>query len=1703
MATPVVAPILPLNNEGQELSPIDQSYVSSVTINSNFDTTKDIIEAYLYDRQDNFITRITTNYNVTQGVVSGSTITKLNLDPGRDLLLNNITQGSYKLDYNFLSPIVENNELFNISEVSGDRTELRVKNVKLTAQQVEIAATAISEVLNTGETFQGYYLDFQGDNILLGVNVAYDAGTILVKLYAPLPFTFDINSNFNFVRKVSEPVAFSVEFPEEEIILDTRKFLRGPNLNIQLQKQTNNSTQPLDYSTLMSASSTGLVNQLSSVLAERRAELNTDYTDYNNFVFFSSAEQRLANFYLKASQIESCNTQIATLSTLTASPEVSSSKALYERKIRDIITNFDGYDYYLYYESGSTAWPKSNSTKPYTLYSTGSNQVIQWYAAQSLSASIYDSENTNYIYNIYPTFITEDSDNAPFQLFNDMVAQMFDQIWLYTKALENRQDGDNSLEGGISVDVVADALKSYGITLYESNFTNNDLYTSYIGISPGGSTLPPTGSELITTYITASAETTAFNDAQKLIYKRLYHNLPYLLKKKGTAAGLRVLLNCFGIPDTIIRISEFGGKDKNPNTWDQYYPQFNYELQTQGTTYLTSSFSLNTSWNATSNRPQAVEFRFKTTGIPSSSYYSQSLWSTDTGTGLILQYTGSAYTSGSYSGSVVNPYNEYGTLVFYPTSSNLNTTASIYLPFFDGGWWSILINNEGSGSFTIYAKNKIYQGADGNTIGFSASSSISASNNWNSATKAYLASSSFSAKIFSGSLQELRYYTVPVGESSFNDYVMNPGSIEESLPGTQLAFRAALGGELYTGSISIHPKVTGSWATTSSFANTSTFYYSSTPAFRTNYEYYYVDQIPAGIQNPVSKKIVERSTTLPFSGSTNIPNSKVLSALTSIQQQYAASESITRDVNYIEVAFSPQNEINDDINASLGYINIGDYIGDPRSFSSDQTYYPELQTLSEDYFEKYTGKYNWNDYIRLIKYFDNSVFRMIKDFIPARAGAATGIVIKQHLLERNRQRPAQIGYTQPEYTASVVSLARDYNTGSIQVFSGAPGGSVNAWMDVSQPWSSSILTKAGIVDQINSSKYEFYNGAFSGSNIDVVNGQLQDNPLLALNFTPSIPDRQNLNVNSAAFIVSASVLESGTGYYVTSGSMRFNNLVDSITYYNTATYRYTPNYNVLANAVINISASIISGSQETGELYIYLYQDNKILSQASYNTTTAAQIETFTLNLTIPNIYLISGSVYEVRYRLENNFPTTTTSASIHNTSNWTFDTVNLFAQSTYYTDPTVYTQQNFPGNINQYSDYNVLLNNVISNRVSNEYQDVDYSSDAYKPVNYQSIISQSAIYAQVQDSNYVDNNAWSTLRYDGSKNTGQYNLSQSFASQSIAPGYPVDKYSSYFIYFDWIGGSDPQYPGGGNIHALSLIGPDGTATPLTLENKNLQFVENLFSTSQKARIWPLATGSATQITQVEIVTGGGLYETIVVVTASAASGFDAPVLNGITDTQQTASIYTVFTSGSKSTLTDSGSLAQSALIQNSWISIFTNKSSSFGNVQYFSFENNGAVTQKISFWNKQTGTYVNSYPNTINYTDTYLPLQYGDIIRFGNTGSYSATNTSSLDGTFTGGGLFEIVRINTGSNSTVSSSIEITPLLSSFSYVNSTAIKNPLPSSITQVSQNFRIMRRVPYENFVVVKNIPANRGAGFLIPENYNPDYNVYDLARKAGII
>ena len=1112
-----VTQITPTEITTQVYNQQDVGLVPSFEVNTVL-TENSYIEYNVYDLNNNLLF---TNYDYNSYTVledgqsaQSNDISQIIIDPESDLINTGFDQGSYNTYYSFLVNKVGNvNEKLYITEISSDRTEIRLSSNVIEDQ---ILIDQVSSFITERES-SPYFVDFYinlGDNIhFISNNIQLDNSdpinpTVLIKLYEPLPTEIDLKTELWVVTNLEDPLAYNIIFEDEVIIIEDSSPLKGPNFNLDLKDQVNNSTLELSYTDLITTTLTSSKNQFNSLLEEKEIDINIDYTDFSEFIHFSSAKTRLENFYYKVSLLEQYSSSLATIITditgsTSSSLAVSESKATLESRIDNIITNFDGYDYYLYYESSSWAWPKTTSSPPYQLSTTGSAAVTTWYNNIILSASNYDDGNKDNLVYAIPEYLREDPDNAPYELFVNMVAQHYDNIWIYYKDVTQKFNSDNRLNYGISKDLVGDAIRDFGIKLYQNNFSNEDLYSAFLGLTPNGALFPfpnitgslptPTGYEYINTLISASNEVIPLDDVNKSLYKRLYHNLPYLLKSKGTIPGLRALITSYGIPDTILRISEFGGKDKvNSNDWDYYYNKFNYAFDTEESNFIFTNWEVNSNWGATNNRPSAVEFRFKPSSLPTSSL-SQSLWDLGTSFKLTLEYTGSSLASGSYSGSIIDPYYQYANLKLYPSSSDTSLTASVYLPFFDGDWWSVLINSSSNG-FELYSKNKITTGNDGTVIGFQASSSVTSSyDSWSQGVQSSF--NGLGGETYTGSYQEIRYYKNVLSESVFDDYVMNPLSYEgnslNSSP-NELIFRASLGSELdntiNTTKTSIHPKVTGSWTTTHSFASNSEYEFDSNPLYKGNTEYFFLDQPIAGIKNRISDKIrVEDNV---------VPSGDTLSPFIRVTQQTEASASYTSNINLLEVAFSPQNEINDDIIGQLGYFNIGDYIGDPSFRTSSLSSYPDLDALRNEYFKKYIKNYNVYDFVRLIKYFDNSLFKMIKDFVPARTSLATGVVVKQHLLERNRYKQPLVSYQNYDYSGSIKPQWNDYGEGRVYNPSGTTGGSLDTFngltnnLNVTQSWSESFSTPSGSLTVIHNNQDEFYNGEFDGTRIIVTTQSL-------------------------------------------------------------------------------------------------------------------------------------------------------------------------------------------------------------------------------------------------------------------------------------------------------------------------------------------------------------------------------------------------------------------------------------------------------------------------------------------------------------------------------------------------------------------------------------------------------------------------------------
>ena len=1403
--------ISPETFETQTYSDKDLNLITSVDIQTQFFPGSDYIEYFVYDLNENII--FANNFGYPNYTILDN---QLAIDPESDLKITGFDEGQYNTLYNFLRPLLGSNgsTLYYISEISTNRTEIRLNSTDISTTDIIGSTTEfIEQNQSSSLAYPDFYLNFGYNQLVIANNVLLDDSdvnnpTVLIKLYEPLPQDFSVNTTLWVVEKVAEPKAYNINITTVFDTEDQNIYLKGPNVNLNIKDQINNSTEYGNYSSLSqttnSQGSGSLQYQINSLLANKGIKINIDYSDYSQFINFSSAQTRLENFYYKLSLIEEYNNSASLSDNTSTNYYVSSSNIIYQNKIDDIITNFDGYEYHLYYTSGSTSWPKTNNTFPYINATTVSTAGQNFLTSQSAVAEYFDDENNNALVNTIPSYLRDDPTNAPYELFVEMVGQNYDSVWVYLKDVTNKFDADNRLNYGISKDLIAQAIRDLGVNIYQNNFSTGDLYSALLGITPSGSlfnlpnttgSLPtPTGYEYIDTYITASATGSLYpvDDINKSIYKRIYHNLPYLLKKKGTVSGLKSIISLYGIPDTILRVNEFGGKDiDDSDDYDFWQNQYDYKWDTQADGYIESEFALNNSWQDPSGDfvPNTVQFRFKTPGLDSAiSSPTQSLWRLDTDVELYLQYTGSGYTSGSYSGSIPNPENEYAKLVL----SVNGTTESIYLPFFDGGWWSVAVTKEAYdpdpslNTFTLLAGNNIYTGEEGSSIGFTGSVSFTEDPSpYISGTTSIFANISTFDK-FSGSLQEIRYYIPALSQSVFNDYVMNHNSIEGNSvyqSANQLAFRASLGGELYTGSTSIHPKVTGS-SITESFSINSNFNISE-GNFTSNEEYVYLDQFPAGIKNRISDKIKQSSIVLPYTGSLSntIPNTS-LSPFIRIQQNTYASESYTHDLDYVEVAFSPQNEINDDIIDSIGYLNIGDYIGDPRQVSSSSETYPQLDTLRDEYFAKYKNEYNIFDYVRLIKYLDNSLFKMLQDFIPARSSLAAGVVIKQHLLERNKFPVPQATYSEDIYTASIeIGEYSAGNGGSMPDLEGEISGSGPGFniIPITQSWTGSTPSLSGSVEFTNDDQHEFYDGELSGSEFVVTNGELNTE---CDEF--KTPNTTETNYSQSYWTGSNSTWDQAHIYNTQNGKM--------LIWWAYDTFENDPENIAIRNHYfsikqISISDTTIQGTNLSNILpqsikislpFIDLTQSDVTFNSSGWSGATSAVLqggpnieiiaESFQENRAYPgtdNYYLVNVASSNVKILVQQNlfigYGVGATPSVTPTLSNWNENAVIAI-------EPFV--PASFP-----VSDCNSILNNAPLNRVSNRYYDVDYSSNAVTAVNERAILNGSAPKANVQNSNY-------TLlrninpRYLGTKNTSAtLNAIQDDGLASI------DQTTSYFLY--------------------------------------------------------------------------------------------------------------------------------------------------------------------------------------------------------------------------------------------------------------------------------------------------------------------------------
>ena len=912
-------------------------------------------------------------------------------------------------------------------------TNLITTQEDISAQDLKLPQAIKDTITETKETtnyaIKYGAVDYKNLNVLLNAggvkniitntdidveNTPIDPYSVVLKLYEPLSNNVGVKNKVSVVKEMAEPIRETIRLaPFNDADLGDRFLYEADDKSIDYIN--NLRTRRLSLNDTLTSdnfiSSSIRDNILSGSVS---AEVNVDYNDYGNFSIFGSAQKRLENFRTKLVDYEFYSKESGSLAAQTASAVFKSEITRNEEFKRDITNNFDHYEKYLFYESSSystssfglgfdTSWPKENSTKPHNVLSVSASAATTWYNNNSTSASIYDQNNPNRLVNLIPEHIKRDSENQPFLDFLDMVGHYYDNIWVYVKAMTDTYDRRENLTEGLSKDLVWTISNAFGWK-QPSGTEITELHRLVTGQYLSGSF----GSEEYKQYSETSGK-----EIQQEIWNRVLTSMPYILKNKGTKESIQALVNAYGIPPTILKVREYGGSDNK-----DYQPTFETQQRFTRALDFKNSQYIQTQWKETSGSlrtPDTIEFRFRT-----ASGSNQVLVAKDQRFAVRLLDEGSIS-------------DNKGKVEFLITSS-LGTTSvtSSLFPVYNNEFWSVGITRESSSGYNTTADRtleynttssmkynlfvKQYESGVGRIL-YDSSTSMTLSGStaltgltsslqngqWTASGDIFFGSTGSFGDLgveFTGSLQEIRYYNSPLTESAFNNHTRAPKAINgnhASSSFTDLVFRLRLDDN----------KNLSTSSDLSNIAPDQNLFANSDGAFESG-------SAVGFTANTFSNVEQEEKTLLPNIGISRKTNSKIR-----IEQNYVPTSSdgliylssnesvelgnldtMPKDSNKLGVFFSPTDVINQDIIESIADLDIEEEIADPRD--EKEFFYRGLRTLADSYFQKYTGTNSFWDYMRLIKYYDQSIFEQIKKVTPARAKTTYGVLIEPTILERSK-----------------------------------------------------------------------------------------------------------------------------------------------------------------------------------------------------------------------------------------------------------------------------------------------------------------------------------------------------------------------------------------------------------------------------------------------------------------------------------------------------------------------------------------------------------------------------------------------------------------------------------------------------------------------------------------------------------------------------
>lgn len=813
--------------------------------------------------------------------------------------------------------------------------------------------------------------------------------SIQLKLLQSVPAEIAEQSPVFLSREVAKTVIdkFRVRFAPA---IDTTPYLRPKNLSVKVDVDGGKSLSNITLNRLsLQSGSVGRDDTYKNKTFEdeifRRwysydfnsSELNIDFSDYKNFVFYSSAAMRLAAFKEKLYKIEqldikrlqflSSSTYIPTMSLAGAVTLQDQSAKLATEK-EDIIRGFDRYEQYLYftptgsispysasvyyadteYEYNSIGyWPKNSSGSLLATYDSAS---MEWYATQLEIAQRYDDFNENNLVNTIPTYIREDDNSGAYITFVSMIGHFFDTIKPYIDKFPEIYSRGLDPNKELSKDLINEIAESFGFKLPTLNATY-DLTDNILG----------TNNE------------TPRRDTAAEIYKRLLHNLPFFAKAKGTKTALEAFLKTFGITPQLISVKEMGTPISGSYTvFDEFSTGLDFDKNKES--YIRLPLA------ASARNPRTLQLN-ATVGDARH----QTLLTGDNRWALNVNVHPSnnkigriEIVSGSTSTIIMSSsyYELFGDKIINVTLQNYPSTASLYVRHVDSGEviYESIVSETSSFVSLWQATQYIYLGGAGPLV----------------------------TSRYNGTVDEVRLWTDTLSDESILNATYDPGTsagdtyssaVDDLI--VQLSFNNLVTSSL-TASILYNESPYGDKSTPPSLTSFFTFNVSGSDFSR--YNRVIRQETPqVGSSGFVVNKVKVADPPVFLSDSQGLRLYRNKSIVD------PSSKKIQKGRNKVVLSMSPTEIINQNIIRTFGLENINSVLGAPTTLYT--SFDKSLDTLKKYYQQYYYVDVNTNKFIRILSEIGSILDQVVDYFIPSKATVIKGIVIEPNILEQVKIAP--------------------------------------------------------------------------------------------------------------------------------------------------------------------------------------------------------------------------------------------------------------------------------------------------------------------------------------------------------------------------------------------------------------------------------------------------------------------------------------------------------------------------------------------------------------------------------------------------------------------------------------------------------------------------------------------------------------------------